>query len=245
VANPEHLAKLEEGPAAWNQRRKDSGVSEPDLSEARPKRKNFEDYKFAKTYFEGAHMIGAKITGCHFTGAFLQKIDLSGAVIEDTDFADANLQEADFDSANIIRSRFEKATLDGAFFFDINLNGVDFGGTSLRGVDLRRTQLEGAFFAGADVEGALLTSATMECADLGDCKGLRFDDTNILHARLTPRPGTFWNRLLNPRFIFLARSPIRGRNCAGRIQGLLFYSPCWLLSVFFSLTFSRSPSGAG
>ena len=54
----------------------------------------------------------------------------------------------------------------------------------------------------AKLEGAVLDRAKLTNANLTDCQGLRFDDSRILHARLTSRPGNFFNRNLNPWFIY-------------------------------------------
>lgn len=111
------------------------------------------------------------------------------------------------------KANLEKYVLDGANLTSTNLEGANLVETKLQKANFFAARLGGAdlswaFAKEANFEGALfdtktrLSSADFSKSNLLWSKGLCFDETNILHARLAPRPGNFFNRFLNPFFIF-------------------------------------------
>jgi Pentapeptide repeats (8 copies) len=70
MANPEHVALLQQGRAAWNAWRKEHWLVRPDLSGAD---------------FNGAYLFAANLSGAELFAA-----DLSGAALSATDFNSAN-----------------------------------------------------------------------------------------------------------------------------------------------------------
>lgn len=116
--------------------------------------------------------------------------------ISSSNFTGINFDLTDLDGATFDGVRLEKAT-----FVQASLKNTDLIGCYLDGANFSSANLSGASLSYAKVNGAIFSGANLSNADLTNCEGLRFDDTNILHARLNPRPGNFWQRL-NPWFIF-------------------------------------------
>lgn len=112
----------------------------------------------------------------------------------------------DLRKTNLDRFRLEKVDLNGAQLEGAILNGAqleraNLDRAQLKGANLIGAQLEGASLIEAQLEGSRLGSANLSNANLRGCTGLHFDNTNILHASLTSRPGKFFNGLL-PWFIY-------------------------------------------
>jgi uncharacterized protein YjbI with pentapeptide repeats len=78
MANPEHLALLQQGTAIWNDWRKRNPGSLPDLSGANLRQANL----------DGANLCGANLSGANLSGANLSRTefgtDLSGANLTGT-----------------------------------------------------------------------------------------------------------------------------------------------------------------
>jgi hypothetical protein len=114
MANPDHLALLNQSTSVWNEWRKEkrSIIVDPsgaDLSEAKLSKANLCDANLHKTDLSGADLTaaylsrsylgGADLSGAYLAGANLCGTDLSGAdfsdtLIYETIFADVNLAEA-------------------------------------------------------------------------------------------------------------------------------------------------------
>jgi uncharacterized protein YjbI with pentapeptide repeats len=71
VANPEHLAKLNEGVKAWNQWKEENSAVRPDLR---------------KAFLLVANLSGANLSGADLFGADLSGANLSGATMVETNF---------------------------------------------------------------------------------------------------------------------------------------------------------------
>lgn len=150
MANPEHVAKFNEGVQAWNRWRLETPNVMPDLSEY-----SLNEFKLDKIDLSGANLLWAD-----FRGASLGSANLQGAFL-----FEANLTEADLSSANFTRARFTRSHLDAsadlsraylheAVFVDAllgstNLNACHMSGTILCNVDLSRVKgLEGVHHYG-------------------------------------------------------------------------------------------------
>ncbi len=134
MANPEHLAILEQGAPAWNAWRKEARVAKPDLTSAD---------------LSGADLSGADLTGTNLSGANLSnarvRADLSGADLSGADLSYANLIGASLFMANLTRANLACTNFIAASLFGVNLTEADFsrshfGWTVLSAVDLRQAK---------------------------------------------------------------------------------------------------------
>jgi uncharacterized protein YjbI with pentapeptide repeats len=174
MANPEHLAKLREGPEVWNQwRRKHSDVV-PDLSEA-----DLREADLHFGYLWDANLSGANLRGANLSFAILIEANLSKTNLTRANLSPATLYEANLSGANLGRANLNVANLVGA-----RLSTADLGGADLREADLSRAQLWGADLhaaklSGADLSGADLFGANLSEANLSgaDCHETRFRET--------------------------------------------------------------------
>jgi uncharacterized protein YjbI with pentapeptide repeats len=235
MANPEHLAKLEEGAEAWNKWRneKQENYSEiPDLSGASLRKRSFTGYELARTNLEGAgffetyleglyltginlkksalaatNLMNTQLSASNFEGASLTYCRLENAKLVGTNFTgarlnDVDLTNADLTEANLSGTHISESTLKGTILKQANFKGAKCDGLNFDGSDIAEANFENASLVKTNFSGVSLRSVNFSNADLRDSRGLRFDDTNIRHARLNPRPSNFFNRFFNPFFIY-------------------------------------------
>ena len=122
MANSEHLAKLKEGTAIWNQWKENHPDAMPDLRDA--------DLRDAD--IEEIDLVGANLTRVNLSGADLIEANLRGAMLTWVDFRGANLTGADLTGADLGAADLTRVDLSGA-----NLSGVFLVATSFVDVDLR------------------------------------------------------------------------------------------------------------
>src|SRR5271157_1921210 len=151
LANPEHLAKLQEGAVRWNQWRKRNPDIDLDVRDA--------DLTFAR--LNGADLSWANLGGSKLSGAKLRRADLSEADLRGAYLSGANLSRANLSGANLCGTNFSEAELSGA-----NLRGADLGGARLGGADLSGADLSGACLIAANLHGADLRGASLNAANL-------------------------------------------------------------------------------
>ncbi len=109
MANKEHLAKLHEGPEAWNKwQRKQGRHFRPDL--------------------QGADLIDFNLQGAMLWNANLEGAVLLGADLKRTAFGWANLQSADMSFSNLRNTGFWRANLQSADLFEADLQGTNLQG---------------------------------------------------------------------------------------------------------------------
>src|SRR6266851_4500145 len=106
MANPEHVAKLKEGVAAWNDWRKENRQIRPDLS------------------------------GADLHGFDLRRFDLREANLSVANFFEAVLSGANPIRANLSGADLSEACLIGADLFSANLSGADLFSADLHGANL-------------------------------------------------------------------------------------------------------------
>lgn len=144
MANPEHVAILEQGVKAWNQWRKKQPNIQPDLSRANLYEQKLSGINFSQTYLYGASLFRTSLHRAQFIEAHLHDADLSASSLNDTDFTDAffsrtNLTKADMNGANFFRARlrevsFVRGNLDNAILTEATLEQSLFEGVDLRKV---------------------------------------------------------------------------------------------------------------
>jgi uncharacterized protein YjbI with pentapeptide repeats len=201
MGNAEHVSKLKEGVEVWNRWRAENPDVIPDLSGvntadwARPICANPFLSSIRTVNLGSANLNDADLTGAHLIDVELTRARLNGA-----NLTGAYLYKTDPPGPDGVPFR------SGASLSHACLKGANLTGAHLQYVDLNRANIQGANLTGAHLQGAHLQGANLKEADLSganllDARGIRFNDTKILHARLTPEPGTYWERLLLPWFI--------------------------------------------
>lgn len=106
MANPEHLAILEQGVEVWNQWREENPDIEVQIYEADLK---FKDFR-----------------GVNFNGLDLSFTNLLGCKLNRADFSEANLLATDFTGAFLSNAKFRRARLSGTRFIESGLEEADF-----------------------------------------------------------------------------------------------------------------------
>ena len=152
----EQLAKLKEGPTAWNEWR-----GTLDL----------------KPQFDGADLHGEDLRGVHLSEATLQ-----GADLRDTDLSQANLHGADLSGAKLTGATLRHTNLTGADLSEADLTGAEISVANLWGTDLRGATLNEANLDRSDLRQANLKGAHLRGAYLG---GANLSDTNLSEADLS------------------------------------------------------------
>jgi uncharacterized protein YjbI with pentapeptide repeats len=148
VANPEHLALLQQGVDVWNAWRAKEPSVRPDLS---------------SSDLTEAHLSGANLTGADLNGADLSEADLSEANLREVNLKGAKLQDANLERAHLNAAHLGAADLSGA-----NLSEADLHNADLSGATLSWAMLSGAKFFAADLSGANLTTSFLTGTDLSN-----------------------------------------------------------------------------
>ena len=134
MANPKHLAILENGVEAWNQWRSKNREVTPGLSGADLRRAHL-----VKANLRSANLHSADLSEAELTGADLRSANLSSTILRSADLRLANLWEANLNSANLINSNLCRANLNLAELRGANLTGGRVGSTTFTNVDLSDT----------------------------------------------------------------------------------------------------------
>ena len=167
MANPEQLAVLKQGAAAWNGWRAEHIDILPALADA--------------------DLAGLNLNGANLAGGDLSRTQLKNSRLIGTNLNRAKLNGANLEAAMLIQAHLNGADLRGADLLSASLSGADLRGTELAGADLSWTFLTSSDFSmarvidvdfnGADLRGANFTGATMRGAfllgnDLSSTQGL-------------------------------------------------------------------------
>jgi hypothetical protein len=151
MANPDHIAQLKKGVAAWNAWRVENPHTDLDLSEADLRK---------------ADLRKADLTKADLSDANLSKADLSEANLGDANLTDANLSEANLSTADLTHATLIRANLRGADLTGATLIAACLIAADLSTADLIRADLGGANLTGADLVGAQLSEADLQLATL-------------------------------------------------------------------------------
>lgn len=146
MANPEHLAILNQGVEAWNEWRNENLETKPDLSGA---------------MLSGANLSRANLSNADFREAMLCTVNLIKA-----NLSRANLSEADLGGAHFREANLRAANLSEASLFDANLNDANLSNANLREAHVGGANLSNAILICADLTQADLTGANLRKANL-------------------------------------------------------------------------------
>ena len=159
MANPDHLQKVREGVAAWNQWRAENPDVAIDLS--------------------GADLRDAELRGANLREATISRCDLRDAVLDNADMSLANL-----DRSNLTGARLRAASLSGARGTGAQLNAADASDANFGETNLSRGAFVGARLVGANMRKAICKDSNFSTAKLtqSDLTGTDFRDSNITKA---------------------------------------------------------------
>jgi hypothetical protein len=161
MANPEHLARLKEGVAAWNGWRISCPDLIPDLS--------------------GADLSNSELPGAYFGRADLTRAILAQGNLTEANFTGARLTAADFTETELLSANFVRAHAEAASFVGASLKSVRLDGAFLKGTNFTKTILGGTVLSHAD-----LVSANFTAADLNTIEmiGTKLEGTIFIRARM-------------------------------------------------------------
>jgi len=133
MANPEHVAKLKEGVAVWNEWRLKTLAKIPYFTPPDP--------FCTEDLSEGDIDLSAEFVGV------LRHPDLGGANLTAINLVGANLNEADLRLATLNRAQLNSADLRHADLSGADLSDADLGGTNFTDADLTNADLTDATLA--------------------------------------------------------------------------------------------------
>ncbi|MBI4798581.1 MAG: toll/interleukin-1 receptor domain-containing protein [Desulfarculus sp.] len=143
MANPEHLAILDQGVDAWNNWRRKNPDERPDfgranlywkdLAEANLNEANLRWAALQKGNLVNANLQGADLKGANLSGSKLNWADLSWAVLDWATLADADMSNANLSGANLIKADLARANL-----YSTDLSNAEIGFTSFSSLDLSK-----------------------------------------------------------------------------------------------------------
>ena len=187
MANPEHIAWLQEGVEAWNARRQREAFT-PDFSGL-----GLAGEKFGESFIRAGKieivdgvptipLAGADLSDADFKYADLQglvRVSLvpvptqpPGVGFLKADFSGARLARADFTGADLKNAYFARADIESANFTDANLYKSNFAYARGRKPNFERAHLRGSNFSHASLRGPIFTEA-------------RLQESNFSHAYLS------------------------------------------------------------
>jgi hypothetical protein len=184
VANPEHLALLQEGVDVWNAWRRKGRSIAPDLSGA-----DLREAIPSGANLDGAHLDGAILTGAHLLRARLTGAILSGASLNGAHLNGARLRGAFLSGASLDGAHLDGAHLDGAILNGAHLSGTNLSGAHLNGAHLDGANLSGAILSGANLIRAQLVETNLIDAALTDCRIYGISAWNVKLNERTKQQG--------------------------------------------------------
>jgi hypothetical protein len=172
MANPKHVAKLKEGPEAWNKWRATRQVK-PDLSGVKLNGELLDGYDLTEADLSGSRLenISFRFMRCtlaSFERAFLRKVvfrdammdqcNFGEAVIHDTTFDGCEMEKINFGDSHFYRNTLVHVSLEEA----LGLDTIEHKGPSSIGIDtfFQSRGLPEPFLRGAGVSEEFIQYAT-------------------------------------------------------------------------------------
>lgn len=187
MANPDHLSKLKEGIAAWNEWRSQYDQTIPDLDGADLVAAELSGADLRRVHLNAADLSNADLSRANLNWAYLNnEANLSGAILRRASVDAAELTGANLSNAELSVARFRGTDFRGANLSMANLDRSDLRRANFSLLDLsgryRKTNLSGAYLGGANLSEANLTGALLKEADLS---GANLSNANFSGADLT------------------------------------------------------------
>ncbi|MTJ11096.1 pentapeptide repeat-containing protein [Anabaena sp. UHCC 0187] len=164
MANPEHLAILNQGKEFWDEWRYENEQNpdiRPDLSSADLKGADLSGLRLSETNLIDANLCDADLCGANLCGTNLSYANLSGADLSDTLLCGANLCRANLSGANLYIADLSDANLSKANLTEANLRDANLYGANLREANLSKVDLSGANLAMSQVIGTNFHNANL------------------------------------------------------------------------------------
>jgi len=175
MANPEHVEKLKQGVAVWNQWREENPDAIPDIRGENlggahltytkywpadlPKSARKEPL-FEKPILKGINLRRAKIDETYFGQADLERANFRGAEGQRADFRESKLRNVDFSHAGLIEANFYEADLQEAKFEGYaNFSSSIFTCANLYKAKLKNATFGDSWLAHTDLRYADLSSS--------------------------------------------------------------------------------------
>ena len=163
MANEDHLAKLREGVAVWNEWRMADMDIIPDLIDADLTRADL-----TEALLWAANLINADLTGARLIGS-----SINVANLRNTSLIGANLHRADFHRSDLTRANLTGADLTGAVLRRTSLIGANLHRANLTEADLTGAILIGANLSGVNLSRVELSNTIFAFTDLSTVEGLK------------------------------------------------------------------------
>lgn len=167
MANPEHLAILEQGVEVWNRWREENPEVLPNIVGADLQVADLNDANFSKVNLDRADLSRADLIATNLHEADLhatnlREANLYGAILSDANLRNATLSGAILSGANLSDAILRNANLNHANLNEAKLSGANLGMANLSRAELIRT----------DLEKTLMWGITFADNDLSTAKGL-------------------------------------------------------------------------
>jgi len=207
MANSDHVRKLMEGVAAWNQWRSENPEVSIDLRKADLRDAelpgamlhdaNLSSCDFRDALLDNANLSFATLSGSNFTRARLRAAELRQETVlrgnfgyvdaSAANFDEAELRSCNFNGARLVGTNFCTAICKDSDFVEATLNRSDLTQTDFRDSNLTRASFMGASLEGADLRRCVLSGASFNSAILTNANllGAHCDTTDLAGAKLT------------------------------------------------------------
>lgn len=176
MANPKHVAILEQGVEVWNKWREENREIRPDLSEISFDSENFTLYNFSgidltNTSIKKCNLIGAKLGKWIFSSDILTPSGLGvftsqGVIMEDTAFIESVISNLIIDSPVTSNVKFQNCRISGSTFINLDFRQIQglettrHRGPSFIGIDCfykSQGKIPEVFLRGAGVPDSMIT----------------------------------------------------------------------------------------
>jgi len=176
MANSEQLATLKNGVIAWNEWRRATGVTWPDLRGADLSRHGLLHTELIqrrlKAMAEPTLRVREAGAAADLRGVNFSQTDLRYTNLAMADLTGADLSGARMSFAILVRARLDRANVSAAVLHLTQLTNASAQGTDLRAADLSYANLAGVDLKDADFSNAVMVGCGLNDLDLSDAKGL-------------------------------------------------------------------------
>ncbi len=191
MANPEHLAILEQGVDIWNKWRKENVDIRPDLTGIEKPSSNLPFIDFSNANFFGANFSNSNLIYASFSNSNLSRANFSGANLNNCDFSNSSITEGDLNEIIAIKANFHNSNLSETQFFKADLSYANFNSAILFGASLVRAnlfhaQLQEANLIASNLSEAQLVNTNLSSSILTEAQlnKANLTDANLFQAYL-------------------------------------------------------------